>query len=499
MKKILLTLTAALAFGSLASFAQVEDKTETFTPVADTYVRTDGKSHGDEPTMEIKSGFYGLIGFDFSIPDGMKIKEATLTLVTERNKNGADVSLYVFDDNFAENVKYTDVENYITNALETNPLVTFIAKPKINKAIFDNGITDVENQTLAAWTNTLDLTSYFKSLAKSTKRVNFLLSQDNGNQIKFFTKENVGFSNANYPALTGTASEVSPKLTLVFTADATSSTEKISPIASTFVRNNAANNNYGNTQNMEIFWMNGDTEGSRGTQFYGLMSFNNLPNELSSSEYELTEASLRLVNYMVKGDRNMEIYEYPDQISQMDAKWSNTETGIASALKTNPIAEYEAKGQGGISMTDRGLSDDYKTADAWTNYIDLTQYLKNREDKSKFSILLSKRDAVTNNANSIRVFNTNAGDVTAYEYQQNSENKWEPTDKVICTFAAADLKPQLKLTFEKTGTTVSVETIGDDNSNAPVEYYNLQGVKVTNPEKGIYIMRQGTSVRKVVL
>ncbi len=38
-----------------------------------------------------------------------------------------------------------------------------------------------------------------------------------------------------------------------------------------------------------------------------------------------------------------------------------------------------------------------------------------------------------------------------------------------------------------------------DNSDAPVEYYNLQGVKVNNPDKGIYIMRQGTKARKVIL
>lgn len=35
--------------------------------------------------------------------------------------------------------------------------------------------------------------------------------------------------------------------------------------------------------------------------------------------------------------------------------------------------------------------------------------------------------------------------------------------------------------------------------NAPVEYYNLQGVKVENPEKGIYIKRQGGKTTKVVL
>lgn len=49
------------------------------------------------------------------------------------------------------------------------------------------------------------------------------------------------------------------------------------------------------------------------------------------------------------------------------------------------------------------------------------------------------------------------------------------------------------------GTESAVETIVVDSSDAPVEYYNLQGVKVANPEKGIYIVRQGTSVRKVIL
>lgn len=34
--------------------------------------------------------------------------------------------------------------------------------------------------------------------------------------------------------------------------------------------------------------------------------------------------------------------------------------------------------------------------------------------------------------------------------------------------------------------------------SAPVEYYNLQGAKVANPEKGVYIVRQGAKVAKVL-
>lgn len=36
------------------------------------------------------------------------------------------------------------------------------------------------------------------------------------------------------------------------------------------------------------------------------------------------------------------------------------------------------------------------------------------------------------------------------------------------------------------------------DENAPVEYFNLQGVRVNNPEGGLFIMRQGNKVTKVI-
>lgn len=35
--------------------------------------------------------------------------------------------------------------------------------------------------------------------------------------------------------------------------------------------------------------------------------------------------------------------------------------------------------------------------------------------------------------------------------------------------------------------------------DGPVEYYNLQGVRVMNPSKGLYIKKQGDKATKVVL
>ncbi len=48
------------------------------------------------------------------------------------------------------------------------------------------------------------------------------------------------------------------------------------------------------------------------------------------------------------------------------------------------------------------------------------------------------------------------------------------------------------------GAGASVEEIAIDE-NAPVEYYNLQGVRVANPENGLYIVRQGSKATKVFL
>lgn len=46
--------------------------------------------------------------------------------------------------------------------------------------------------------------------------------------------------------------------------------------------------------------------------------------------------------------------------------------------------------------------------------------------------------------------------------------------------------------------TAGIETVAAE-ADAPVEYYNLQGMKVANPANGIYIERKGTAVRKIAI
>lgn len=86
-----------------------------------------------------------------------------------------------------------------------------------------------------------------------------------------------------------------------------------------------------------------------------------------------------------------------------------------------------------------------------------------------------------------------------------ANRKWTPADGAVVTEftwapAATVNAGSISVTIAKDNTAVSgVEGIEADNNNAPVEYYNLQGVRVSEPAAGLYIRRQGNSVSKVII
>ncbi|MBO5053670.1 MAG: hypothetical protein J6C44_05480 [Muribaculaceae bacterium] len=60
--------------------------------------------------------------------------------------------------------------------------------------------------------------------------------------------------------------------------------------------------------------------------------------------------------------------------------------------------------------------------------------------------------------------------------------------------------PDMKVKIMKT-TPSGIEEVVDDNSIADIlpVYYNLQGIRVLHPERGIFIEVRGTKVRKVTI
>lgn len=79
----------------------------------------------------------------------------------------------------------------------------------------------------------------------------------------------------------------------------------------------------------------------------------------------------------------------------------------------------------------------------------------------------------------------NAEPVRSMTFKSNGNNGTAATSQIS----------RMYVFYEKTGST-GVTGIDADN-NAPVEYYNLQGVRVNNPSNGLYICRQGSKVKKI--
>lgn len=71
---------------------------------------------------------------------------------------------------------------------------------------------------------------------------------------------------------------------------------------------------------------------------------------------------------------------------------------------------------------------------------------------------------------------------------RNADDEWESTEKKYFRYFFRNLK----VTAETP--TSGVEIISDDN--APVEYFNLQGIRVAEPMNGLYIVRKGNKTSK---
>lgn len=500
MIKNLLTAAAVALLASGSAFAQQETETVKFADVADTWLRSSSEnetSRGTADKLEFRKeaitegegeekkivgyhDYVGLLGFEYNLPAGMKVSKATLYFVTERFK-GSKMTLQGYANDFAENTSWKLEASHIAAALATEPLYVGDLAGQWNKAVFDNGLSE-DKRMLEAWTNTIDVTEYVKTVRGT--RVNFIFSQqdiENGavtNQNCIYSKENTGLSNSNYPEFVADAADLVPYLEVVFVEDANQSEEVLGTIADTQIRkNNTAN--YGANGNMEI------KTTANGDEFYGLLEFK-LPSEvLDQTQYTLNSAMLRLVCCQNKGSRPMNLFVYGNSVVE-NTTFAAEEEYVRAALASDPIASFEAKGQGTKAMGDGGITEAYSTAEAWTSYIDLTDYINSlgvaRSVASNNVVLLLAKDGEHNDA--MRFATKEATDIT-------SGNGY--------TFPAADLYPQLTVNYsKKTSTGIEEITIVEDE-NAPVEYYNLSGMRVSgdNLTPGVYVKRQGAKAVKV--
>ena len=130
------------------------------------------------------------------------------------------------------------------------------------------------------------------------------------------------------------------------------------------------------------------------------------------------------------------------------------------------------------------------SADAWTFRV----YKKN-------TLTIGSNDAANpvvridfgfNNSTSAKQVSTTTGTYT------QADCAWEGEASEV-NFAIAGTVQIKTLTVTAKSNVGGVEDVTISEENAPVEYFNLQGVKVANPENGLYIVRQGSKVSKVII
>lgn len=88
---------------------------------------------------------------------------------------------------------------------------------------------------------------------------------------------------------------------------------------------------------------------------------------------------------------------------------------------------------------------------------------------------------------------------TQYTYERDLQiSSKVPMEDVHAIVYLLDIK---RGTIENAATVKHIagidSVIADSHDNAPVEYFNIQGVRVENPGKGLYIRRQGNEVSKI--
>lgn len=115
----------------------------------------------------------------------------------------------------------------------------------------------------------------------------------------------------------------------------------------------------------------------------------------------------------------------------------------------------------------------------------------NEEYIKKYGIGVMVVDIYGSSAHSCTPYDPSMFDAVNESYSQDSSTSKEKEDVDVITYGFARIG-------KLAGGTSGVETVVSVEDDAPVEYYNLQGIRVSEPSHGIYIKRQGNRATKVI-
>lgn len=296
-------------------------------------------------------------------------------------------------------------------------------------------------------------------------------------------------------------------------------TQKFECIADTWVREDSPRIVNGSTGKIELKKndIQDDDKNVIGANYHiGLMTFTYHP----APGRELERGTLHLVTERVKGG-DVSVYAYPNDFNEATANWDTERTFVAAVGA--PITAFTAAGQKGKSIYDGGISEDNCNLAAWTNDVDITEYLQTLpEGTAHVSFMLRQH------GDQVCFFSKdNQGQANAFAGTAGATN-----------LLASELKPYLEVKYvevvkpdedeekgdeeepgtgedepgderEEPGDVENPDTPDDPSEDAGVgafegemqqaEYYTLQGLKIPTPRAGeCYIVKTGDKVMKII-
>lgn len=173
-----------------------------------------------------------------------------------------------------------------------------------------------------------------------------------------------------------------------------------------------------------------------------------------------------------------------------------------STTLSNDEAKEETNGLNGVSFTEKGVSLQFAhgSGEYYTSsFGNQTRWYQGE------TATLTPADGVTITKVFVQTvnyskgaFTTETGTVTGTGVGAENPITWtgSTTSALVMTAAKQVRFSYIEVTTEGYA---GVEDVTVSDENAPVEYYNLQGIRVNNPEGGVYIRRQGNTVTKVLV
>lgn len=515
-----------------------------FLPVADTQIRKGSTTdYSKEVAMEIKSTsggdrFYGLMRFelpkDILDTDIYDLNTAFLRLTCVQNKGERNMGIYDYPHGFAEKTSYENEETYVDEALAVDPIQEFSLKGLGTMAMGDdktNGSWS-DYTTAESWSNNIDLSDYLKGkIEKGSESFNILIKKqkEHNDAMKIATKEATDITNAatniaGIDAFTFNKEDLWPQLTIGYTKkafvgqiNATCEAESVEDGIIedghdyTFKKDdNKVITFSAKNANKIIVSCDGQEDtpavenGIIKWAPAGYVIFNNKKITVTASddttgEYVETTFSFYLtVEKQIDSEEDKSTPSHPlllDRTKDGTIKLvsgSNHDVYYDVYILPKDKAGFIEKGI--LKAPAERVGDDdseHQGSFKSENGSDHVKEIIDNEDGTKTHVL------------QISSLVQDAGDSTITSLDDIEDDKILLLSTYACNpnlnhETAEAHSPTIVYAIQKDGTPTSLESVSVE-MDGTVEYYDMQGRRVVNPEMGVYIKRQGSNVTKVVL